>query len=150
MLGARDGSSGWSKTDTGYDTLGDWLHADNDEHYQERRRVADAATKRAEELAAVQYPVSAREQVDRDLGPFLEEGRQRMKRTGSDGETTGSFFAVVRKIQQQILSSEIAKADGRTPDIRDVRCAGEEEIPCPKTAAGYRPPPRYARNPNLW
>ena len=139
---------GWNEG-CGYETLADWLHASNDRYYEARRHIADLAMDRAEELAAIQYPLSAKASIKKAslarLQPFITEGKHRMKRTGEDGKAEGEWYAVVRTIQQNILSSEIIKAGGRTPQEADVRCAGLDlegvsQAPCPAytpaTAAG--------------
>ncbi len=146
------GAIGWNKK-SGFKSMDDWLHTHGDQYYDKRRKIADLAMERAEELAAIQYPLSADKYIKKKKGKddtrrlkkFVKLGKERMKRNKTDGKAKGDWFRAVRAIQLNILSNIIGE-QGPTPNEADVRCAGLDEtgdiqVPCPayKKTTGWMP-----------
>lgn len=148
-VGAKRKSVGWN-TSSGYNSLEDWLHEYNDRYYQPRREMADLAMRRAEELAAIQYPVSAKKELGRGFDVFIKEGMKRINRTGKSGKVIGNFYAVVRKIQQMILSNLLEESGGKMPDEMDVRCAGLDTEGISKAPCSAYKPKTVGRKPNIY
>lgn len=152
VSGQTVGAIGWNKK-SGFKDMDDWLHTSGDRYYDKRRKIADLAMKRAEELAAIQYPLSAEKYIKEKKGKegtarlkkFVKLGKERMERNKTSGKAKGQWFRAVRAIQLNILSNIIVE-QGPTPNEADVRCAGLDEtgdiqVPCPayKRTTGWAP-----------
>lgn len=122
--------------DSGYSTMSDWLHEDNDTYYKKRKDIAAKAMLRAQEMAATQYPISILEFIKthpkssmrfrkKQMQPFIDKGLRRIEGSGKSGKSRSSIMSVIRDIQTNILSSLISKY-GNKLTAAQAREAGED------------------------